>query len=359
MARLSVLHVAEAFGGGVFEIVKVIAERSARRGYRVAIAYGTRPETPLAVRDEIDPAVELIPMPWTSRSVAAQAKAALALRALDRRWRPQVVHLHSSFAGVLGAVALGPVRRRTVYTPQAYASERASSAAARRTLRLVERFVARRVAVVGAASENEARLARELYGARNVETIANGVPELDEDRSTVPSAERERLVVALGRPVPQRQPQACARILRDVADLAEVSWIGGGYADGPGARALSEAGVSVTGWLPHETAQRRLASATAYLHWTAWDGLPLSVLEAMAHDVVVVASDIGPNREVLDPRQICSTEEEAVALIRRVLSDGELARSLVCAQRARRGHYSADRMVEEWLALYRSLAGVR
>ena len=37
-------------------------------------------------------------------------------------------------------------------------------------------------------------------------------------------------------------------------------------------------------WLPLLDNQRleRLAGATAYLHWTAWDGQPLSVLEAMA-----------------------------------------------------------------------------
>ena len=64
---LRILHVSEAFGGGVFEIVKTLAERLATAGDTVAVAYGRRPETPAEVGDHVDPAVELMPLPWGER----------------------------------------------------------------------------------------------------------------------------------------------------------------------------------------------------------------------------------------------------------------------------------------------------
>ncbi|MFL5826928.1 MAG: glycosyltransferase, partial [Thermoleophilaceae bacterium] len=99
--------------------------------------------------------------------------------------------------------------------------------------------------------------------------------------------------------------------------------------------------------------------AVAYLHWTAWDGQPLSVLEAMARDAVVVASDIPPNREVLGPDQVSASEDQAIELLRRVISDSGLRDSLLAEQRRRRRAYGAQRMVDQWLELYRRIARAR
>jgi glycosyltransferase involved in cell wall biosynthesis len=144
-------------------------------------------------------------------------------------------------------------------------------------------------------------------------------------------------------------------MLSAIADDAEVRWIGGGD-DGSGLRAMREAGVHVTGWLPRAATLRSLSESTLYLHWTAWDGLPLSILEAMANDVVVVASDIGPNREVLGPDQVCRSEDDAVRLMRAILGDGGLRERLLAEQRQRRKWYGADRMASRWLELYTTLS---
>ena len=353
---LDVLLVAEAFGGGVFELVRTVASGLAGRGHRVTIAYGRRPETPGDPRAQVDAAVELVEMPWTSRGVRAQVAGAGRLRTLVADLRPDVVHLWSAFAGAVGA-AVVPRSVPTIFTPQAYAFTMASEGGRRRAAyRLLERFASRRASLVGACSLDEARLAREL-GAIRVETVPNGIPELDGEPAERVQTGRPR-VIAAGRTVPQRRPAAAARILAAVSDLASVGWVGGaGGARGEaGQAALREAGVELTGWAPRDQVLEQLADATAYLHWTEWDGLPLTVLEAMAQDAVVVASDIGPNREVLGPGQVRASEEGAVALLRDVLGDPAVAERLLAAQRRRRRDYGAARMVDGWEAIYRRLA---
>ena len=77
----------------------------------------------------------------------------------------------------------------------------------------------------------------------------------------------------------------------------------------------------------------------------------------MAQDVVVVASDIPANRELLGPRQVCRTEEAAVELLRAVITEPALRADLLAEQRSRRTRHGADRMVTDWLGVYRRLSG--
>jgi len=216
--------------------------------------------------------------------------------------------------------------------------------------------VARRVHVVAAVSESEARLARDAARAPLVEVVPNGIPELDPGATPEPLERPVARVAGMGRADHQRQPDAAGRILSSVSDVAEVEWIGGGTPSDDGIRVLASHGISVTGWLEKAEARERLAKATAYLHWSAWDGRSLAVLEAMAHDVVVVASDIEANREILSPLQICSSEEEAAQLLRAVVTDEAVRERLLAEQRERRETYSAMAMAGEWELVYQHVA---
>jgi glycosyltransferase involved in cell wall biosynthesis len=350
---LRILHVTEAAGSGTLEVVSTLCAGLIAAGHDVAVATGERPETPTDLGAVLPAGVVLRRLPWTRRTPSQQLAAARALRRFAAEWSPDVVHLHSSFAGAVGALALGG--RRTIYSPHAYSFARASEPAWRRAAyRSAERLIARRCGLVGAVSHAEAALARRGARASEVVAVPNGIPELDPGRAPEPAPDRGRRVVAMGRVGPQRRPAESAWILSQLAATASVAWIGGAPAgeDAP----LRAAGVPVTGWLPRSEALAALAQAQVYLHWSAWDGQSLSILEALARDVVVIASDIPANREIVGDRQVVGTPEAALQLARAVLDDAELRASLLASQRAARPRWGAARMIEEWIATYGRLA---
>jgi glycosyltransferase involved in cell wall biosynthesis len=341
-----ILHVTEASWAGTLQVVRSLATHQAASGHTVTLAYADTPDVPADLADAAG--VELVPLPWSRRSLAAQVSVGRALRRLVRERRPDIVHLHSSFAGAVGALAL-PRDVPLIYTPHGLAFARTGVARpVSAVVRAVEALVARRSALLGAVSEAEAALARNGLRAPRVAVVRNGIPELDDERSGAPPEHAEPAVVAMGRITAARQPAASARILSALSGDARVGWIGGGDDDAP----LRAAGIAVTGWLPREEALARLGEATVCLHWSAWDGQSLALLEAFARDVVVVASDIAANREVVGPRQICGDEGAAIALARSVLSSPALRAELLADQRSRATAFGAARAGDEWLQLY-------
>src|SRR4051812_19756609 len=117
---MRILHVVEAFGGGLMEMVCGVARGSVERGHDVAIAHGRRPETPDSVEGLVPPEVELYDLRWgITRTPAEQVRAARSLRGLARDWRPDLIHLHSSIAGAVGGLALRSLAP-TVFTPNAF-----------------------------------------------------------------------------------------------------------------------------------------------------------------------------------------------------------------------------------------------
>lgn len=108
-----------------------------------------------------------------------------------------------------------------------------------------------------------------------------------------------------------------------------------------------------------------VAASDVFAFPSRFEGLPGSVLEAMALDVPVVASDIPPNRDVLDGGRngllVPVADAEALAdAIQDTLEGGdEVARRVAAARAAFEGVYDLDRVADDMGAWFRSVAEQR
>ena len=342
---MRILQVTEARAAGTLRIVEVLSEGLTALGHSVTVAHGRHPETLTTFRNGPARAHALA---WDRRTPAAQLRVARQLRRLTSQIEPDVVHLHATFAGLVGAMALGSSYPR-VYTAHGWASSSPRRWPMPAIVALGDRLIIRRADLVGAVSASDGDLGERL-GARQIAVVPNGIPEIGV--SWPPTARSGSPVVASGgRLVPERRPDEAAHILRALHGVARVRWIGGGARRAEAH--LAALGVEVTGWLPHAEAVEQIAGASAYLHWSACDGQSVAVLEAMARDVVVIASDIPANRELLSPFQLCRSPRDAVAKLRQVVEQPQLREQVLGAQRALRKSHAAGRMVQGWLGVYR------
>lgn len=233
---------------------------------------------------------------FTSRTRVIEYQGGLVKYLLEIRRqisieRPDIVHLHSSLAGL--ARLLVPRNVPIAYSPHCYAFERRDrSAGWRALLWSAEWFLARRRQVLVAVSPNEAQLGKSLNSKMTVHYVPNVVTSPD-----VESKKNERPTVTMvGRIGAQKDPLLFAAVSRACAGQFDFHWIGDGDPDLRDE--LTRSGVKVSGWVKPSEARRLVGASHLYLHTGSWEAAPISAVEAAAGGIPVIARGI-PTMESL------------------------------------------------------------
>ena len=298
---LRILQLTEAFEGGVFTSLTRTASVLAERGHDVHLAFSRRGNTPTDVAAHVPQSVVLHELAM-GRAIDPRAdwRGFVAVRALLRALNPDIVHLHSSKAGVLGRAAARScgLAARTFYSPRGLSFlQQDHSAGARLAFHVIEWAAARLGGTVVACSASERGLVDRRLRPRQVALVENAV---DVDAIPVRVArEDEGVIVGIaGRITYARNPELFAAIAARLARPGvEFRWIGGGEASGRAA--LEAAGVVVTGWLPRRDALVAMTDLDIYLHPSRWEGMPVALIEAQVAGLPAVATDVVGNRDVI------------------------------------------------------------
>lgn len=336
-AAHKIVHATECLAAGTLSFLVQATRELARAGVRQVLVYSRRPDTPADVQSLFDPRVELIeiapPAQGYFRYCIALRRALLRqLSGLEETF----IHLHSSKAGFVGRLVLVGLRSR----PTIFYSPHGLSFLNRRYLlpsllfRALEWLAARVDSQLVGCSRSEAQWLDTL-GKRPALVLENAVDDsffrIEHEATEVP------LVVSMGRVCYQKAPEVFAAMATrfQIAEVpARFVWIGSG--DPAGEARLRAAGVEVTGWVDRAGVQRLLSQAAVYVQTSRWEGMPLSVLQALAAGVPCVVNNAVGNRDAV--RQgltgfVVNRLDEGLVCLRRLLLDADLHRRFSLAAR--------------------------
>ncbi|MDX2376585.1 glycosyltransferase [Microbacterium sp. LRZ72] len=365
---MRIVHVTETLVGGVLAAVAALANAQAALGHEVRIVYARKPTVPDAAEldSRVDARVTRTEVAYRGRLTAVDALRRAVARAT--RDGVDVVHLHSSFAGLAGR--LSPAIRRQAdviaYSPHGWAFLRGAgggvvAGAADRLALAVERALTGRCDGLVLVSDSEAELTRARLGAAPCHVLRNGIPVAHLPAATGSGRQRP-VVTASGRLMEQKAPDRFAQIARALSDRADFVWIGDGTPE-ERARWIGDAPVRVTGWLPHADVVAQLAASDIFLFPTRWEGMPISLMEAQVMGLPAVTTDVVGNRDVVlhgETGLVCADVPDLTAAVAGLLDDATARASMAARARAvQRERLSDAELGAASLTVYESLAEQR
>ena len=323
----------------------------------VTIAYSTRKQTPKDFERYFDESIKLVRVKNFTRNInpIKDVKAIFEVKKIIKEEKPDFVHMHSSNAGAIGRVAISSKQATLFYTPHSYAfCKKDDSEIKRKCYKMIERILGKCKCMTIACSKGEYEEAKRL--TKNCVYISNGI-EIDEMKRYIaqesePIRDRQNLkICTVGRIGHQKNPELFEKIAEKFPDI-QFSWLG----DGELRDCLKSPNITIKGWCDREKTMKQLYQNDIFILPSLWEGLPITLLEAMYFEKTCLVSDVMGNRDVIINGVngfVCQTEEEYGNIIQKI-KNGEID-DLPMRQKAKEtvlANHNMNKVEKEYLKIY-------
>lgn len=264
-------------------------------------------------------------------------KAFFEISAAIKKFSPHIIQLHSSKAGVLGRAAAFGSGAKVCYTVHGFDSIRLSHKIFLPLEKILQNFCS---AIVAVSFYDEKNLRAEKI-RRNVVTIYNGISSepVQYEKKFPFETSGKKIILSVAR---ISAPKKIGTFL-NVAKLFDAQkflfvWIGGdGKHSAEELEKIYDVPENVVLMGDVQNASRFMKLCDVFVLFSNFEGLPMTIIEAMAAKKSVVASNVGGIGELVDETNGALTEnladenleaEDAAKKIMRILSDENLKKSM-------------------------------
>jgi len=285
-------------------------------------------------------------------------KVVFELLKVKKAFKPDIIHLHSSKAGVLGRIIGLGMKNRVVYTVHGFDSIRLVHRVFLPLERLLQHFCG---AIIGVSDYDNKNLKSEKI-KKNVSTIYNGISELSINKeSAFPfDVTNKKIVMTIARIALHKQFDLFLDVARNFGTDYLFIWIGG-----EPNLTLEEIynkydvpeNVKLMGDVPN--ASKYINLCDLFVLFSNFEGLPMTIIEAMSQKKAIVASDVGGIYELVDDsngKLIKNDVEEATNAIKTILKDNSKKNNMeIESYNKYNKNFTLEKMWESYKNIYEKL----
>lgn len=306
MKKIKVLHITQATIGGTLEYIKLFFNNTDKSKFQVELAcpsYGP-------MKKQVEELGIKVHDVYMKRQISliSDLRACLQLIKLVKKIKPDIIHIHSSKAGVLGRIAAYVTGVPCIYNAHGWSFSMNISNKKKKFYATIERICAKLTKKIINISDYEQQLAIQYNIAPKSKmiTIYNGI-DVDKyngkfDKNTILSElniPKDAFIVGMvGRLAKSKSPETFLKIAERISMLVKNSFfilVGDGELRKDVEKSIVEKGltnkVKITGWT-NEVAEYISVFDIGILT-SKWEGFGLVLAEYMASGKPIVASNVG------------------------------------------------------------------
>jgi len=334
--------------GGAQSVVLELSNELIKRGHSVTVVASEKGE----LWSLLDKNVKQYPCKYFKREISPlnDLKAILIIKKLIKKNNYDIIHLHSSKAGVWGRLAAGKkYKNKVIYTVHGFDT----ILKANKIFLILEKLLKNHCKYLVPVSEYDNKNLKSC-NIKNCFTIKNGIKDLVLNDSNVQNIftlhkKNEKIIVSIARLQPQKKFDMFLQVAERLGKEGfAFYWIGNQYE-------VKD--------LPYNTfclgeikdARKYLQYADLFVLFSNYEGLPVSIIEAFASSVPVVASAVGGVTELLNGKNgiaIENTVDNAVQAILTIMR-GNIESYKKAARDTYENNFKIETMVNEYLYLYK------
>ena len=225
------------------------------------------------------------------------------LRNWFKRLKPDVVHIHSSKAGVLGRLAAVGLDCKVVFTVHGWVFKRDSGSIGMKSMIFMERLLGKLTDYLVVVSRDDAQLGEEHNIRPRVSTkiILNGATDVALPPNRPDSDSTTLKVIMVARFTEQKDQLLLAQAVAGLDRQIELTLVGNGPALETCRSKINDLNsrnpIRFTG--ATESVGDLLHKVDVGVLISNWEGLPVSIIEYMRAGIPVVATDVGGVKELV------------------------------------------------------------
>lgn len=316
--KIKVLLVAETVMDGVGKHVDDIIDFIDKDRFELVVAHGSErmDHRFKAMQMKWASSIKFVEIPTLVREINFKHdySAYRALRKLMRQIKPDVVHCHSSKAGVVGRLAAKMSRvKRVYYTPHAYAMQNPGNETSKYLLYLnIERFLARFATthtINVSKGERQFAISHKIGKPDHFKVIYNALgPKKNNHPSKVSFEylpEKTFVVGCIARLFDQKNPSEFMSIAHEICqrrDDVHFVWVGTGeLMEASKAWCKSHQIEDKVHFVGHQVnILAYLEKFDVFLSTALYEGLPYTLLESMQAECPILATNVIGNNEAVE-----------------------------------------------------------
>ncbi|EOW0735172.1 MULTISPECIES: glycosyltransferase [Enterobacteriaceae] len=328
---MKITHVIESSATGTLAVVLMLANNQVNDGHQVSVIYSVRPDTPEELPSMFD---KRIYIQKCDMSIKKAVFSIAELRRIITIINPDIIHLHSSVAGFVGRLAcLFLSNVKIFYSPHCISFMRKDISLTKKKLFIaLEKLAGCKHAAYIACSQSEFDAIKKCIPGSQVFIVNNAYDgNIHHVVESTAIEKNRKTIVTVGGIRRQKDPMLFSEIAkRYKSSNYDFVWIGDG--DEKYKRELSASSVNITGWMGKDELLKFIRNSDLYLSCSTWEGMPISILEAMANGLPVVASNCTGNKDIINHKKngyLFDSIDEACMFIDEVFNDNSRSRELI------------------------------